>query len=148
MGLVRLEKSVNIQAAPEVVFELLGSSESWRQWTPVSKVELERENGPDGVGEVRVFHLGPIRIREQIVEREPNRRYSYILLSGIPVDDYRVRIDLKPEYGGCTVTWETVFRPAFRGTGRALTTVIKTASGKMLRGLAVESETMSLASRG
>ena len=146
LSLIRLEESLNIQAPREVVFELIGSSENWKQWTPASKVEFERENDSEGVGEIRVFRLGPNRIREQIVENEPDHRYSYILLSGFPVDDYRVRIDLKPEFGGCTVTWETVFRPRFRGTGQVLAAAIGNASRKMLRGLAVESETRSLAS--
>ncbi len=146
LSLICLEESLNIQAPREVVFELIGSSENWKQWTPVSKVDFERENDSEGVGEIRVFRLGPNTIREQIVENEPDHRYSYILLSGIPVDDYRVRIDLKPEFGGCTVTWETVFRPRFRGTGKVLAAAIGNASRKMLRGLAIESETRSLAS--
>jgi len=147
MDLIVLKESVNIQASPEIVFDLLANSENWPEWTPVSSVEIERENGPDGIGEIRVFRLGPSRIREQIVEIETESRYSYILLSGIPVDDYRVEIDLKPEFGGCTVTWRTVFKPKLRGTGSVLAKTIGAASKKMLQGLSVKSETRALASK-
>ncbi len=147
MSLVRLQKSLNIQASPEIVFELVSSSRNWQLWTPVSSVEIERESGPDGTEEIRVFALGPSKIREQIVDYDENRQYSYVLLSGLPVDDYRVDIELKPEFGGCTTTWTTVFRPKVRGTGAVLTKAIGTASGKMLRGLSAEAETRSLASK-
>jgi hypothetical protein len=37
------------------------------------------------------------RAREEIVELIPDRRLSYVLLSGYPFRDYRADVDLEPQ---------------------------------------------------
>ena len=66
----------------------------------------------------RTFKNGRYRIREEIVERRPQERLVYALLSGLPLRDYRAEIDLTPQAGGTEIRWHTTFAPKFPGTGR------------------------------
>jgi uncharacterized protein YndB with AHSA1/START domain len=105
------------EAKPAAVWRLLGDSATWPAWTPIEVFELERPAGADGLGEVRVFTTGRYVIREEIVVREPERRLSYRLLSGLPLRDYRADIDLTPRDGGTEIRWVSQFDPKFPGTG-------------------------------
>jgi hypothetical protein len=78
---------------------------------------LERPGGADGLGEIRAFTTGRYTVREEIVEREANRRLSYALLTGLPLKDYRADIDLTPSGAGTEIRWHTTFRPKLPGTG-------------------------------
>jgi len=59
-----------------------------------------------------------------------------VLLSGLPLRDYRADVDLTPTDGGTDIRWHSTFHPKVPGTGwiyrRALTRFI----GDMVRGLA------------
>jgi hypothetical protein len=55
------------------------------------------------VGAIRVFITKVSRAREEIVELIPDRRLSYVLLSGYPFRDYRADVDLEPTGDGGTV---------------------------------------------
>lgn len=106
-------------AAPETLYALVADGTTWPDWAPMDSFTLERpgESGGESVGAVRVFRTGRHVSREQIVELVPGRRLSYVLLSGLPLRDYRADIDLLPEPGGTVVSWRSRFRPKLPGTG-------------------------------
>jgi hypothetical protein len=53
-----------------------------------------------------------------VVEIVPGRRLSYILLSGLPLEDYRADVDLiAAPAGGTTIRWRSRFRPKHRALG-------------------------------
>jgi hypothetical protein len=56
-------------------------------------------------------------MREQIVELVPARRFSYALLSGLPIRDYRADVDLEPRGRGTAIRWHSSFTPKLPGTG-------------------------------
>jgi hypothetical protein len=75
-------------------------------------------DGPHGVGAQRIFRTGFLRVFEEVPELVPDRRVSYLLLSGMPLRDYRADIDLEPnEAGGTRVVWRSGFQPEIAGTG-------------------------------
>ena len=127
------------EAEPAAVWRLLGDSATWPAWTPIEVFELERPAGADGLGEVRVFTTGRYVIREEIVVREPERRLSYRLLSGLPLRDYRADIDLTPQQGGTEVHWHTTFRAKIPGTGRLLRSGLAKRTQQFVDGLASHS---------
>jgi hypothetical protein len=55
--------------------------------------------------------------REEVVEVVPERRLSYVLLDGMPLDGYRADIDLTPVDGGTEVRWRSRFTARRRGMG-------------------------------
>ena len=114
-------QDIEIRATPRAelaaVWRLLGDSSTWPAWTPIDSFDLERPGGEDGLGEIRAFKNGRYRIREEIVERRPEERLVYVLLSGLPLRDYRAEIDLTPQAGGTEIRWHTTFAPKVPGTG-------------------------------
>jgi uncharacterized protein YndB with AHSA1/START domain len=117
---IKVQASATSKAPPPMVFALLKDGASWPDWTIFDAFELVRpgEGGPSGVGEIRVFSTALTRAREEIVELVPDRRLSYILLSGFPFNDYRADVDLsaRPD-GGTMISWRSSFDPKYPGTG-------------------------------
>ncbi len=109
-------------ARPAEVYELLRSGATWPVWSPIGSFELERE-GPDGgesLGAVREFRTGRATSREEIVELRPDRRFSYALLSGLPMRGYRADVDLEARDGGTAIHWHSSFHAKVPGTGGML----------------------------
>jgi hypothetical protein len=124
-------------AAPETVFARLVDGARWPQISPLGSFELERPGSPEpeGIGAIRVFRTGPFTSREEIVERVQDRRLAYVLLSGLPVRDYRAQIDLVPVGAGTELTWRSSFEPKFPGTGPVLRLMIKWTIEPLVQGL-------------
>lgn len=117
--------------SPQRVYELLRAGATWPTWSGLGSFELERPSpepdrsgvaadgagADEAVGAVRVFRTGPLRSREQIVELVPGRRLGYVLLSGLPLRDYRADIDLTPISAGTEIRWHSTFVAKVPGTG-------------------------------
>ena len=109
-------------ASPAQVYRLLTEGATWPVWSPIGSFELEAE-GPDGgesLGAIRAFHTGRTTSREEIVELRPDRRFSYALLSGLPMRGYRADVDLEPKDGGTSIRWHSSFDAKWPGTGGLL----------------------------
>lgn len=124
------------QADPAVVWRLLGDSSTWTSWTPIESFDLERPGGSDGLGEIRSFRTGRVRVREEIVERRPDERLSYKLLSGLAVKDYRADIDLTPGPEGTEIRWHTTFEAKVPGAGPLYRRALEKATRQFVDGLA------------
>jgi len=117
---IKVSAQAQSKAPPSAVFALLRDGASWPDWTIFNAFELVRlgEGGPGGAGEIHVFSTALTRAREEIVELVPDRRLSYILLSGFPLRDYRADVDLSArEDGGTSIAWRAAFNPKYPGTG-------------------------------
>jgi polyketide cyclase/dehydrase/lipid transport protein len=106
-------------ASPAHVYRLLRSGATWPTWSPIDSFALEREGGDGGesLGAIRVFRTGRATSREEIVELRPDERFSYALLSGLPLRGYRADVDLEPCDGGTSIHWHSTFRAKLPGTG-------------------------------
>ena len=118
----QIEVRTHSRATPEVVFALLADGETWPDWSPIEAFRLERPGDPppEGVGAIRVFRRGRTTGRDQLVEVVPGRRLGYVSLSGLPVRDYRARVDLQATPEGTGIIWRASFHPTVPGTGRLL----------------------------
>jgi hypothetical protein len=115
-------------ASPARVFALLKDGSSWTQWSMFRSYELERPGQADplGVGSVRVFATRVSKTREEVVEVMPDRRLSYILLSGLPLVGYRADVELEPlPEGGTLIRWRSRFRVKRVGSGWFWTWIMK-----------------------
>jgi Polyketide cyclase / dehydrase and lipid transport len=126
-------------ASPATTYRLVADGATWPTWSPIGSFELERAGTGgvpfgEGVGAIRVFRtpqpVGPATTsREEVVEAVPGERFSYVLLSGLPVRKYRATIELSPAGEGTTIHWRSTFEGAFPGAGL----VVRWALGRFIR---------------
>jgi hypothetical protein len=133
-----IEVTQHSAAAPASVFALLIDGGTWPRWSPIEAFELERPGDPppEGVGAIRIFRRGRTTGRDEIVEVVPDRRLSYRSLSGLPVRDYRARVDLEPDGNGTAIRWEAAFAPKVVGAGWLLERGLRRFLEQCARGLA------------
>jgi hypothetical protein len=115
----RIDIHVHTRAEANAVYALLRDGASWPRWTSIESFQLERAGRwePEGVGAIRIFRKGKVTGRDQVAELIPDRRFSYLHLSGLPVRDYRADIDLEPTEEGTRIRWQVSFTPRVPGTG-------------------------------
>jgi hypothetical protein len=143
----KIETTARSSADAKTVYSLLVAGKTWPTWSPLDSFELESEapGGGEGLGAVRVFRTGRTVSREEVVELVPDRRFGYALLSGLPLRDYRARIDLTPVDGGTVIHWRSSFAPKVPGTGWIYRRALGTFIQRCVDGLAAHAT--SLASR-
>jgi hypothetical protein len=120
MGRIRIQATAHSSADTATVFALLKDGSTWPSWSMFDAFELERpgRTEPCGAGAIRVFITKVSKAREEIVELIPDRRLSYVLLSGLPFRDYRADVDLLTSAnGGTTITWRAAFNVKHFGAG-------------------------------
>ncbi len=117
-----------------------------------STYDREGVPAPHGVGAVRNFAIGGRRGRYRTVSREEcvgydrPRRFSYVLVSGLPVRNYRADVDLTPDPSGGTgtaISWTGGFEPTIPGTGWVLQRFLRTTVQGFATKLARRAETVA-----
>ena len=87
----RIETTARTAAGARTVYDLLIDGSTWPTWSPLESFTLEAPapGGGEGLGAIRAFRTGRAVSREEVVELVPERRFSYALLSGLPLRNYR-----------------------------------------------------------
>jgi uncharacterized protein YndB with AHSA1/START domain len=135
----RIAAEATTEAAPAAVWALLADRSTWPSWSPLGSHAGERpgrDGTPDGLGGIARFVTGRKCVREEIVEREPPRRLSYTLLSGLPLRDYRAVVELTPAGAGTRIRWSATFFPQRPGTGWIYRLALTRVFRGMVTGLA------------
>ena len=140
MASFRYEREV--AAPPELVFEVLTDHRRYAEVTPLRRAELEREGNPapNGVGAIRVLGAVGPPLREEVLVYEPSTRFSYKLLSGLPVRDHVGTVELVPAGGGTRIAYAVRTTPTVPVGGFAVVAAIKQGVRQLLGGVAKESE--------
>ena len=132
-----IDVHVSSAGSPRAVYRLLLDGPSWPTWSDFERVEIERpgEGGP--LGEIRINVTRVTRVREQCVEAIPDRRYSYVALSGMPMRGYRADVEIEPTVSGCTIRWRaSYFYDGPPGTGWLFHLVLRSFIARTARQLA------------
>lgn len=131
-----------IEASPEVVFDVLTDHRRYAEITPMRRSELEREGAPapNGVGAIRVLSSVGTPLREEVIAYQPNSRFSYKMLSGAPVRDHVGTVELTPQGGGTRMVYAVRTAPSIPFGGFAVVAVVKQAIKALIRGISAESE--------
>ena len=137
-----IDRRAHTTASPAAVYAMLLDRPTWPTWSPLDgfQHETDGDSGPNSLGAIGTFSTGRKRSREEIVELIPDRRLSYTLLSGLPLQGYRADIDITPDEQGCTIRWQSTFgaRP---GSGWIYRLVLGTFIQRMVDGLATAAAT-------
>jgi uncharacterized protein YndB with AHSA1/START domain len=130
-------------APPEVVFDVLTDHRGYTKITPLRKAELEREGepSPNGLGAIRVLSAlpGP-PMREEVIGYERPSRFSYTVLSGLPVRDHVGTVELRPKDGGTEITYAVKSTPTLPLAGPVFMAILKKAIRDLITGVSKESE--------
>jgi uncharacterized protein YndB with AHSA1/START domain len=131
-----------VAASPEIVFEVLTDHRGYARITTLRKSVLEREGepAPNGVGAIRKLSVVGPPLREEVLAFEPGKRFSYTLLSGLPVRDHVGTVELTAEGGGTKVVYAVRTTPTVPLAGAVVVAVIKIGVGQLLAGVVKESE--------
>jgi uncharacterized protein YndB with AHSA1/START domain len=131
-----------VTAPPEVVFEVLTDHRGYTEITNLRKATLEREGepAPNGVGAIRVLTAVGPPLREEVLAYEPGKRFSYKLLSGLPVRDHVGTVELTANGGGTTAVYAVRTTPTLPLVGGAVIAVIKIGVKQLFGGVAKEAE--------
>lgn len=131
-----------VKASPETVFDVLTDHRRYAEMTRLRKSVLEREGepAPNGVGAIRaLIAVGP-PIREEVVAYERPSRFSYKVLSGLPVRDHLGTVLLEPSGDGTRVTYALRAIPTVPLAGAVVMSVLKRAVTELLNGVVTEAE--------
>ncbi len=131
-----------VAAPPEVVFDVLTDHRRYNEITPVRKAELEREGSPspNGVGAIRVLTVVPPPMREEVIAYERPTRFSYKVLSGLPVRDHVGTVELKAANGGTEIAYAVKSTPTIPLAGPVFMAILKKAIRDLIAGVTKESE--------
>lgn len=147
MSELRYEVTARSAAPPEAVFALLADAPRWHEWAgpfvPKSMWAKEGDPAPGGVGAVRKLGAPPFWSLEEIVAYEPPRHLAYVLVSGLPVKDYRADVDLVADGAATIITWRGRFQPGIPGTGPVMQAFLKRIVGGFARRLAAAAGTVT-----
>lgn len=132
-----------VAAPPEIVFDVLTDHRRYTEITPLRRAELEREGepAPNGLGAIRVLSAlpGP-PMREEVIAYEHPSRFSYKILSGLPVRDHVGTVELSPKDGGTEITYALKTTPTIPLAGPIFMAILKKAIRDLIAGVSKESE--------
>jgi uncharacterized protein YndB with AHSA1/START domain len=146
--MARFTLTREIAAPPETVFAVLTDHRKYSELTPLRKSELEREGepAPNGLGAIRKLSaIGP-PLREEVIAYEPDGRFSYKLLSGLPVRDHVGTVELTAGGSGTKMVYAVRTQPTVPVVGAVVVAVVKQAVKGLIDGVARESERRAAAS--
>ncbi|HET8815517.1 MAG TPA: SRPBCC family protein [Solirubrobacterales bacterium] len=131
-----------VAAPPEIVFDVLTDHRRYDEITSLRKAELEREgeSAPNGVGAIRRLTVAGPPMREEVLTYDRPRRFSYKVLSGLPVRDHVGTVELEPSDGGTKVTYAVKTTPTVPFVGAVVVAFMKQGIKTLLGGVAKESE--------
>lgn len=132
-----------VAAPPEVVFDVLTDHRRYTEITPLRRAELEREGEPtpNGLGAIRVLSAVPgPPMREEVIGYERPDRFSYKILSGLPVRDHVGTVELKEAGGGTELTYAVKTTPTIPLSGPVFMAILKKAIRDLISGVTKESE--------
>jgi uncharacterized protein YndB with AHSA1/START domain len=139
-----------IAAPAETVFEVLTDHRGYSKLTPLRKSELEREGepAPNGVGAIRkLTAVGP-PMREEVLAYEAPSRFSYTVLSGLPVRDHVGTVELTAQGGRTKMVYAVRTQPTLPVVGPVVVAAVKQAIKGLIGGVAAESERRASTANG
>ncbi|HEY7951266.1 MAG TPA: SRPBCC family protein [Solirubrobacterales bacterium] len=131
-----------VSASADVVFEVLTDHRRYSELTPLRKSVLEREGdpAPNGVGAIRkLTAVGPA-LREEVIAYEAPSRFSYTLLSGLPVRDHVGTVELTPSGNGTKMVYAVRTHPTVPVVGAVVVAAVKQGVKGLVDGVVAESE--------
>jgi carbon monoxide dehydrogenase subunit G len=111
MDQARVTETIDIAAAPDAAWALVGDFAGLVAWFP-AVVDSVVEGS--GIGALRYLTMpdGNRLTERQEARDDAGRSYEYVATAGaLPCTEYRSRIAVTPAGGGSRITWSATFKP-------------------------------------
>jgi hypothetical protein len=108
--LIEIEHTAHSPASRSQVWAKLADLRGWHDWGPWTKTELDGDIRTM-VSERKRLTGKPYVMKERVIVLEPEQRFEYELLSGLPVKNYRAVVTLTDEGEGTAINWRATFDP-------------------------------------
>jgi Polyketide cyclase / dehydrase and lipid transport len=139
-----IEISARSRADAATIFALETDGARWSTWArplvPRSAWERQGDPPPGGVGAVRLLGLRPLWVREETMAYEQDRRHEYLMLTPMPIRDYRAELELTPVANGTDVVWRGSFEERIPWTGPVFRVLFRALLSVLLKRLLVAAE--------
>jgi len=123
-----------LEATPEVAWRWVTEPELMNRW---SEARIESTSGDRREVVVRAFGLTS-RLREEILELDPPRRFVYRVVDHPTIRDHRGELRLEADGDGTALTWTVRFRGVVPGLSAILGAILEPALTRSLDALARE----------
>jgi hypothetical protein len=108
--LIEIEHTAHSSAPRPQVWAKLADLRSWHEWGPWTETRLDGDIRTM-VSERKRLTGKPYVMKERVIALEPEERFEYELLSGLPVKNYRATVTLVDEGAGTAIHWRSTFDP-------------------------------------
>jgi hypothetical protein len=143
----RFTVELTSSASADTLFSLLSDAPRWPSWFRAArKVEWCPPRASDEQRVRRVW-IGPIGVREAVLEEQAPRHHAYAIRSTIPVTDHRADVWFHEGGGSTSITWSSSFRAKVPGTGHLLAVALRLGVRQLGRSLIAEAEGQPAAPR-
>ena len=106
--MIQIEHTAHSPKRRSEVWAKLSDLEGWHEWGPWSETKLDGEIHTM-VAERKRLTGKPYVMKERVLALEPEERFEYELLSGLPVRGYRGVVRLADEPDGTAIHWSSTF---------------------------------------
>lgn len=134
--------STSIDAPVKVVWSVMTDHVRWARWGSSKHVTLERLGvpSPNGLGAIRCFAAGPVKVREEVTAFEPPRRMAYRLNTKTMTTSYESDMVLVAGGAATVLEWSSTFVPRVPGTAWLVRRIFERAVRGFAAGIKAEAE--------
>jgi uncharacterized protein YndB with AHSA1/START domain len=135
--------ATRIGAPPEIVWAVMTDHVRYAKWGSAKTVTIEHPGipAPNGLGAIRCFHAGPMKVREEVTAWEPHTRMAYRLNTKMLTKDYTSDMRLREDDGATVLEWSSTFVPMVPGTSALVRRIYERAVAAFAAGIKAEAET-------
>lgn len=137
--------STRIAAPIEAVWAVMTDHVRYARWGSATRVTIERRGAPEsnGLGAIRCFHAGPMKVREEVIAWDQPTHMTYRLNSKQLTRQYESDMVLHDDNGVTVLEWSSTFVPRVPGTSRVVRRVYERAVAGFAAGIKAEAEAAS-----
>ncbi len=134
--------STRIAAPIEAVWAVMTDHVRYARWGSATRVTIERRGAPEsnGLGAIRCFHAGPMKVREEVIAWDQPTHMTYRLNSKQLTRQYESDMVLHDDNGVTVLEWSSTFVPRVPGTSRVVRRVYERAVAGFAAGIKAEAE--------
>jgi hypothetical protein len=115
--LIEIEHIAHSAEPRSAVWARLADLEGWHQWGPWTKTTLEGDIRTM-VSDRKRLNGKPYVMTERVTALQPEERFEYDLLKGLPIRNYHGEVTLiEADDGGTDIRWRSRFNPPWPGSG-------------------------------